>query len=219
VQDSYLESIDAAMELDPSGASIFDRLRVELPDVHLDPDVVNAAVGSELLRVPLTVRARIEGPVDAVALDLSVDAESSSVGATLVFDLRDPAVPGYAGELELVRFRPEAWLALDGVEADTSLILRAEGRGITPDAASFRAVLDVAPSRFLGYAVEGIYASVGFAERTLTVHSLEAWSDGARLAVEGTADLDGEVAVRVSGSVAEEDAVEKAVSSAAPMAR
>jgi hypothetical protein len=201
--DSHLDHVAAEITLDPSGETLFSHLRLSLPDVVLDPAQVNPALPAPLLRAPLTLRLLAEGPVDAVGLHVIIEGETSSVEARFSFDLTTPSVPAYAGELELVRFRPQEWVALDGFDADLSLLVRATGRGITPDDASAHVLLDVAPSRVLQFGIEGVYASARYDEGRIALHALEAWADGATVRVSGEGDLLGAVEAKVDVSVAE----------------
>lgn len=199
--ETAVRRLAGAIHLDETGERPFHHLDIGAPLIVLDPQEVNDLVGEPVLRHPLALELGIRGPADATRLQLRLDAgDEQTVDAELTLDLTDPADPAWRLWLSLARLQPHRWLDVspfldDAPTADISLALRAEGRGITPDGATARVVLEVGPSRVGDLGVDGVFLSASWADRRLSLGNLEASGEGIFLEAAGDVSLDGRVHV------------------------
>ena len=198
-----LTGLSATVELDPQGTSMFRMLEARLPEVHLDPEEANRFVEGLNLLQPLDIRTTLSGPPQELGMRMRVQAGENEARLAFVLDITDPAVPGYSGSVEMVRFQPHEIVDLMGFKVDLSALLNVRGRGITPQDARARLMLDVGPSRLNSYGLEYAWVTAHATYGEFVLDSLELAGMGAWLRMAAEGDLDGRVSLEVDGSVEE----------------
>ena len=178
------------------GAAPFESIDVEIPVLDLQPeDVAPFLQGTELL-APLRVQASVEGPANAVLVDVPISGPAGTLELSMTLDLSEPTQPSYAGLARVVRFRVSEWLSMD-LDLDLSAAVYLTGTGITPDDASLGARIEVGPSRILGFPVDEALLSAQYSGGDLTISRIDAASAGSSVAGSASVNLDGEFAINV----------------------
>lgn len=194
--ETTFEDIRGSLESSATGETPFDRIEVDIPTIDLQPEDVAPFLGGTELLAPLVIAANIEGPVDAVLLDLPIHGPAGTIELSLTFDLSDPAQPKYNGLARVVRFRPAEWLNID-LDADVSAAIYLDGENFTPQDATVAARVEVGPSQVMGYPVELAYFSASYADGELNFPRLNVASMGSSVVGAASVDLDGSFSVDV----------------------
>ncbi|TVR05133.1 MAG: hypothetical protein EA398_00350 [Deltaproteobacteria bacterium] len=204
-----LDSLTAAVALDPTGEHPFAHLNVDLPTLVLDPAELNTLLEAEVLRQPVAISATLGGPVDSLhlALQAAVDDEPP-VRADVTLDLRNLTTPGWRARLAIERLVPARWVDLEALgapplDADLSAAIRIEGRGISPDELVVGGIAEIGPSRVGEWGLRSGFLSFAWEEETLTLRRLDIDALDARLQADGTAGLDGSLDLRTRLTISE----------------
>ena len=178
------------------GAAPFERIELEIPVIDLQPEDVAPFLGGTELLAPLRIQARVEGPANAVLVDVPISGPAGTVELSVTLDLSEPTQPSYDGLARVVRFQLSEWLNLE-MDLDLSAAVYLSGTGITPDDAVLGARIEVGPSRILGFPVDQALLAARYSGGELTIARLDATSRGS--AVEGSASvtLDGEFSLNI----------------------
>ncbi len=189
------ELSDLGLSVTWSDDQMFEHLEGGFDAIKLSADDLNEAIGQELLAVSVGVAATVEGTPDDLRLILDLSGPGEDIAIALRLDITEPAVPGYRLRADIVRFSPARWLAIDVPEADVSVGVVIDGRGITPDGATGSIRLDIGPSQVMGWGVDGGAVSARYADGTVTVDRLDAWTTGLEVNAAASASLDGDFSI------------------------
>ena len=189
-------------ELATAGASPFERIDLEIPAIELHPKDVAPFLGGMELLEPLRIQARVEGPADAVLVDVPIEGPAGRIELSLTLDLSEPTSLGYAGLARVSRFRPADWLSID-LDADVSAAVYLEGRGITPDEAVVGARIEVGPTSIEGVPIEEAIVSARYADGELTISQLGVASLDTSIAGEASLAADGAFTLSLEAEAAD----------------
>lgn len=193
LDDAELLGFDGEVTLAPDGEQPFAHVDIAFPRFALSPDELNPFLGQEVLLAPIRFGARISGPPQAVRLDVPVEGPEGRVEIGATLDLTSPVDLAYQARVRLIRVRPGAWLDLGEFDADVSAGLTVRGSGLTPQAASLDARLEVGPSRVGPFSVEEAFVAASYGNDEVRVSNAYVRARGAELTMRGAASRSGQV--------------------------
>ena len=171
----------------------FTWVAIEIPELVLEPDVVEAFVPGIGLLIPLTLDARVVGPPGDVQLQATIDGEDQQASLNLGFDLSVPADPIYRGRMQVARFRPERWIDLGELTGDVSASIKLRAGGLTAESFEGAFQIDMGPSRVLDWGLEGAFMAASYRGGVFRLDRIEAWALTTRLFGEASGQTSGDV--------------------------
>ena len=201
VSDTELFGFRAQVTPAIEAGTPFGSVELSLPVGSISPELAEELVPGLKLRGPLQLSARVGGPASRVGIHL----EAASSGEPVVFDgwvdLRDAALPRYAGSLVAQHLRPQEWITLPGPGSNLTARLSVEGAGFAASSMKARVELDVGPSLLAGLPLERAYGNISVQDGRAVVTDLSAAALGGELDGSGSLDREGRVAIHLRASV------------------